>query len=424
MSTVRRPRFTLLAVALLLAGCTATVTGDVTREAQPPGSEGAVVALLDTGDYPTRPGPPVGTAGDDRYLQGLLEAHRIAEHTVPPWQVEPFLRDRGGHLELGGNSPLAAAADLGATGLLPDRLVGIAAAQGFVAGFTAHRAAVPPVTLRSLTNAVLRFPDGIAARSAADAMSTALAPAEPVRLPDHPDAVATGHLVDGDAVVDAMTAYGPYVLYQSAVVVGDHRPDAVRAINTTLTIAKPQIDRLVPTPLDRLAELPTDPTGQLSARTLSAPALSAQPLPHNGVEPTLDGIWQPAAWLNFEDDPVTAEELFDTAGVTVVSAATGTVYQTGEVAGAIAVVDGISAAMDGRRDLEPTAGGVAGLPSARCFERTTGVLPAPRTAIARRVDWRFSCVGRAEEYAFTVFSDTETDAHQQAAAQYRILAGR
>ncbi len=40
------------------------------------------------------------------------------------------------------------------------------------------------------------------------------------------------------------------------------------------------------------------------------------------------------------------------------------------------------------------------------------------------VQWHFKCVARTDRYAYTVFSDTEKDAMQQASAQYRILAGK
>jgi hypothetical protein len=42
----------------------------------------------------------------------------------------------------------------------------------------------------------------------------------------------------------------------------------------------------------------------------------------------------------------------------------------------------------------------------------------------RRVLWHYKCVARADRYAFTAFSDEESDVKQQTSAQYRMLAGR
>jgi hypothetical protein len=71
--------------------------------------------------------------------------------------------------------------------------------------------------------------------------------------------------------------------------------------------------------------------------------------------------------------------------------------------------------------------GIAGLPQAQCFARQNAadLLGEPNPPLSfLRVAWPFKCVARADRYAFTAFSDNETDVKQQIAAQYRILAGK
>lgn len=66
---------------------------------------------------------------------------------------------------------------------------------------------------------------------------------------------------------------------------------------------------------------------------------------------------------------------------------------------------------------------VPGLPGAQCFERTADSVPATDPQSWQRIQWHFKCIAQAGRYAFTTYSDTETDVKQQISAQYRILAG-
>lgn len=67
-------------MAVVLAACsTDEVSGTAVKETVPAGSEGAVVALMDTGNYSTVPIGPVGPAGAKRDTQGLVEAQRMAD---------------------------------------------------------------------------------------------------------------------------------------------------------------------------------------------------------------------------------------------------------------------------------------------------------------------------------------------------------
>lgn len=49
--------------------------------------------LLDTGTYPTKPRPALGIAGTP--LKGaIVEAQRMANYVVGPWEVDPALKAR------------------------------------------------------------------------------------------------------------------------------------------------------------------------------------------------------------------------------------------------------------------------------------------------------------------------------------------
>ena len=125
-----------MACTSLLVGCTSTVGGVAVKPPEPGDSDGAIVALMDTGSYPTASGPPSGTAGSES-TGAIAEAHRIAENVVGPWQVDAKLRQRqpttvrplfdARSLNLVLGDPLHL--------VLDDQLSGIAVAHEFIAGF-------------------------------------------------------------------------------------------------------------------------------------------------------------------------------------------------------------------------------------------------------------------------------------------------
>ena len=82
---------TVLAAACAagLTACTATVTGGAVKA--PADRAAAVVALMDTGSYPTTVGPPPGNAGNDRSDAARAEVERMASYVLGPWQVDTAL---------------------------------------------------------------------------------------------------------------------------------------------------------------------------------------------------------------------------------------------------------------------------------------------------------------------------------------------
>lgn len=424
---------------VMLAGCTATVNGVAIKS---PGQAGEpIVALMDTGSYSTRPGPPPGNAGTDRMAAAGAEARRMAAYVVGPWQVDPTLMD----LDFLAAVPLSTTFNAATALWYPvadspaaDRLTEIAAAHGFVAGLTTGRTGRGDVS--RLQNVVLRFPDAGAAAAAARELSgvgaeNALVPISTSPVPTavrqpltspwqpeacgdygsgpvHPDFTVSAGLGER-VVIRSFTAHGPYVFYQ--FVIGRTRSTACMAVVRTLDMQGRSIDQFVPTDPAKMADLPQDPSGQLGARTLSVSART----PFSG------GVWQPAGWLHFvRTDPLKAQALLASAGVEWVSQALTRVYQARDAAGAGQLIDRFTADTRDLTDVAPTGAGVPGFPAAQCFARAGWQESHNPLAVANMsVYWHFMCMAQAGRYAFEAFSDQEQDVKQQISAQYRILAG-
>jgi hypothetical protein len=75
----------VVAAVVLLTGCTTRVGGAAGKAKE---TDSANVSLMDTGTYPTTLGHIFGTAGDDKFAQSVLEAHRLADSVIGPWQID------------------------------------------------------------------------------------------------------------------------------------------------------------------------------------------------------------------------------------------------------------------------------------------------------------------------------------------------
>jgi hypothetical protein len=417
---LRRIYGTVLAAgcAWALVACATTVAGVAVKAREQTDADGATVALLDTGDYPTSPGPPFGPAGNAT-VGANMEAHRLAVNVVGPWQVDATYQPHGALANTVSTAPLPQAKSLKENYVLDDPLPAVAAAHGYITGFASFRAAS---NRKNLINGVLRFPDNSSADAAAHEMADKypygdLRP-RPTPIGNHPEALSTNYDgPDGMTVAVSFSPHGPYVLMTGAVIADrNEAATAPTLIGLALDKQEPLTDKFAPTDPARMDLLPKDFTGQLLARTLWAPDNSA---------PLIVGVWERNAWLHFEDDPVKAAALFDSAGVDVVAQRIATVYQARDPAGAAQVVDHFAADLRARDGVVPITG-VNGLPGARCFawpNATQRLATADPPMSWLRVVWPYKCVARAGRYAFTAFSQREDDVKRRIAAQYRILAG-
>ncbi len=378
-----------------LAGCESTVAGEAMKGSSPAGA--VSVALLDTGPFPTRAGEPFGKAGS-AVSGAQLEGIRMAEFVAGPWEVDATLTQF-----VFNGMPIGDAQGL--KNALGEAAGGVAAAHGFIAGFATGRSLQGPGLGKSLINLVLRFPNPDSAATAARGMAAEVLrggnpPQRAVAVPRHPESVASSFTDNNvGTVVTSFTAHGPYVFYELAS--AKDRPEIAGELTANmLDIQAPRIDQFAPTDPAQLADLPVDPSGLL-ARTLPPPQ-GEDPVPAVGV-------YQQRAELHFETNPAESAQLFTAADIEIVTRRWRTrVYQAHDGTGAGRLVERFV------HDTNTKAiAGVSGLPGAQCFDQGAELGAA-----------QFVCVVVVDRYAFMALSGQETEAKQETAAQYRILAGK
>lgn len=391
------------ATALTAAGCTSVMNGAAQRD---PGFKpgGIDPALLDSGNYPTKPQRPMGSAGSaDR--GALLDAQSLAEHVTGPWEVDPSLITP---IHFGG-SPAAVAMlsnNLGTVFMVNSDVYNAMRGHGVINGFAAGRQVKKQ---RTLTNVVLRYPDAASAAAAVAEGAHANPsmpdlPAHtltPVTIPGHDDAVATSYTWDDTELhatwttVQSFTAHGPFVLFQRAEVVGPADTTAA-LIGKILDLQGPAIDTYTPVDPAQFPTLPRDPSGVL-ARAL--------PVGKDDVSLVSNATYGPHGMLHFSSDPVTSAKAYADAGLEVSVQGASWVERARDEAGARVLFDfGVSSMeQDG-----PVDKSVPNLPGSRCQEDAAHKMTSCDMVVGR--------------YYYEVWGHTVKDAYQRAAAQYLILA--
>jgi hypothetical protein len=407
---VTRLLTTVSLITAVMAGCSSTTAG-VALPTHESFATTVNASALDPGRYPTTPLPALGNAGSEQTGR-LAEGRRMANYVVGPWQADPTLTAR-----LPNDASVIDNEDqLGAMVVWPP-ISGGAWSLPFVVGFMSERHSSTD-TAMSLRNAILRFADPGSASAAAQGMfEKAMAmpripsatpivtdPERAIPIPGHPDtkaALLTFH--DGAQTVQeatVTTSHGPYVLVQ--VVRCAAGPDCHAQLTAhILDLQIPLIDSFQPSDPAQFPTLPLDPTG-LVARTL--------PLPPDQASSTSGAAYQRAGALHFEDNPVKAGPALDDAGVDYVSTNLTTIYRAKSPDSAHKLVQVYSDALTAAPAAQ-AASGVSGLPQSRCtrIPGSGGLVP------------RYWCLAAADRYMIKTVARQLDTAHQQAAAQYRII---
>ncbi len=400
MAANRRAAAALAALlAVALTGCATVLGGTPVKAPHDINAEGADLAVLETGNYPTAPRAPKGAAGDDK-LGTVLEGHRMADNVVLPTDVDATLTEA-----LSVNI-ITMQQDQGISVELPDPGQAIVTAHGMLAGFASARR--NKESTKNLINMVLRFPDPASAADAAQQLFTQIPPPNPKTpfpVPRYPTPLSstmdTNDLGRYQHAVEAFVPHGPYLLYAWAQT-ADRPDDAAAMIADLFDRQIPKIDAFSPTPADQLAGLPVDPFGFLN-RVLP---------PDKDAPGSVNfGGFAPYAALHFQDDPLQAQADFTAAGVDAVAVLSTVVYRARDAAGARHLLDSTATSAQAKPGAQPTAG-VDGLPSAKCFEFTQ-----PEESQTPR----FGCFATADRYQFEAWSQQARDARQQIAAQYLML---
>jgi hypothetical protein len=388
----------LVVSALVLAACGTDARGAdpapgtaVTTSAPP-----AVVnpKLLDVGNYPTVPFPPMGTAGNPD-AGAIADAKQMADFVVGPWEIDdslisPYLDS---FYLING---VAALLQLG-----PETVAAAAGKHGMINGFASERQATDKIVM---VNAVLRFPDPAAATAASADMGDAavkfpIAGATPtvVAIPGHPDSVAstypfTPHGSDQTrATIRSFTPHGPYVLMQFVQAV-DGVDHAAALVAKAIDAQGPSIDRFKAADPSALAAFPLYPTGLL-----------AKALPTTNGAAAKNAVYDIHGAAHFQTDPIASTKLFTNSGVSEVAMAKTNVYQAKDEAGARAITDsfGMEVTAEGTKAADP----VPALPNSHCMGFPKG----------------FYCVAPAGRFAIEARGEQLRDVQQQVAAQYVIL---
>lgn len=385
----------LLAVALVAAACSSTVQGSAVKSTGGPSGPALDFSRLDPGRFPTKARAPLGVTGDP--LRGVVvEAQRMADHVIGPWEVEPAITK---HFAFGA-AVMPAAEALALIG--PMDLAAAAATHNMVNAFASART---EENRRILLNAVLRFPDEAAATAAATEMGEvamrqqgADGPAQKLEIPGHPDAQANSYTTIGRgaerwSAVRSFTAHGPYVLMQLAQST-DGSEQAAQLVAKTIDLQEPEIDSFRATDPSEFSDISLDPSGLLE-RTIRL----------EGRDPSFakNATYDQRGALHFQSDAARSATLFDDTGVDLVAMAATNVYQTRDGDGAKGVVDGFYA------EVSPTArpaNAVPNMPGSRCLQLTDG---------------GFYCLATADRYALEVSAPTLLATQQMTAAQYLTL---
>jgi hypothetical protein len=377
-------------VALLSAACSTTTDGLAVKDTNDSKKPTVDITKLDVGSYPTTPSPPLGVAGDP--IRGaLVEAQRMSENVIGPWEVDAALTQ-----STGGATAIVTPADLVKIDAEP--FAAAAGRHGFVNGYTSPRRA----DHKNLVNAVLRFADpGSASAASVEFGDIAAKTGRGVRripIPGHPDTLAATYTESQDSkqqwtAVRAFTAHGPYVFMQVAYA-DDGLESAVGLVADTIDLQGPAIDEFRATDPSEFADISLDPTGLL-ARTLPLPADEATPRDNITLERR--------GALHLQRDALLAAALFNESGMDLMANGRTVVYQTRDVEGATVIVDGFYGEVQAESE---SAEPVKNLPDSRCVEFSPS--------------W-FYCLGVADRYAIETSSDSLLDAQQQVAAQYVML---
>ncbi|WP_155948382.1 hypothetical protein [Mycobacterium sp. URHB0044] len=389
---------------MLIAGCSTVVDGNAVRAAGGPLPGTVDVTLLNPGNYPTKPLPPMGAAGTPA-TGAWLDAVRMADFVLGPWEVDPTLLTPSGFATSPGMMPLKTNA---LEAVVDDEVAKAGYRHNYVYGYASSRKVEGQ---KVFYNVVLRMADPESASAAAPEMAQATLddPPDPVvptvmapmAIPGHADAKAVSHsylnTTDNRTwnVVESFTAHGPYVLMQRASVT-DTLGVAAELVARAIDLQGPRIDQFRPTDVAELPNLPRDPSGLLA---------KALPVPPKASNVNNNATFGAYAILHYMRDPVVAAKPLADAGVDVAVQGNAWIARARDAAGATAWAEGALKDATGK-PVDP----VPNLPSSSCL-KSEG-------------DAGFWCVATADRYEFDVWGQQLRDVHQRMAAQYILLTAK
>jgi hypothetical protein len=394
----------LTVAAMMVAGCSTVVDGDAVRAAGGPPPGTVDVALLNPGNYSTKPLPPIGAAGSP-FLGAILDAQRMADFVVGAWEVDPALTASYPFGYSGGAMAIKRDA---LEVVITDEAARAGARHNFINGFVAARQVERQ---KILFNSVLRMADPQSATAAAPEMAagtiegganaTVPKAISPIPIPGHPEAFAVTYSFPDYGtpltwhVVESFTAHGPYVLAQKAQST-ENVDVAAGLVAKAIDLQAPRIDQFAPTDPAQFPTLARDPSGLLA---------KALPVPPDATTVNNNATFGQYGALHYMIDPATAAKVFADAGMDTAVSGDDWVLRSRDAAGAAAVAEDAVKQVKGS-----PADPVPNMPGSRCLSLASGN--------------GFWCVGTADRYEFEVSSAQLRDVHHRMAAQYILLTAK
>ncbi len=392
--------------ALLMAACggNATETGgtgatSTVTTSQPPAPVIVSPDQLDAGAYPTKPRPPIGTAGNPA-AGALVQAQQMADFVIGPWDVDESLITP--YLE----SFYVLDSPDGLAQLGPEPVVAAAGRHGFVNGFASAREATDKAVM---VHAVLRFADPDAAAAASTDMNEAalqgsIAGSTPTvaAIPGHPEAAASSYPFTprgSDRVrttIRSFSPHGPYVFMEFAQSVDGFDP-AAALVAKAIESQGPVIDQFKAADMGAFAAVEVDPTGLL-ARTL--------PLT-TGATAANNAVYGARGASHFQSNPIASTILFKDTGVTEVAMAETNVYVAKDASAAGMVIKAFNDELSKTEGTNISAP-VPKIPDSHCFA-------FPKA---------FYCVAAADRYGIEASGEQLKDVHHKVGAQYIMLTAK
>ncbi|WP_439651169.1 DUF7373 family lipoprotein [Nocardia panacis] len=389
-----------MVIAGLVAATTLAACGS-----PPPEDPKVDLSQLEVGNYPTQ--PQVLGKVHDKDQAYLVEAARLGSYVPLPSEIDRRLQYNSSHA--GTVHPFT---DPSASGL--HNVVAASRdefnedANGFLFGFINSGRSNRVTNLSfELTAAVLTFSNDATATSAADALfkrdMARSHGAEPTILQKY--TTARTYFTPQFSWLTTFFATGQFVILS---IIRDRAGEQIRVndldtltdlATRSLDITSDRLRDFVPTPPEKLLDLPADIDGMLG-----------RAIPAN-INPTdVDGppaVYDRHGALSISYQPLSDATLFDAAGVDRVAFNGSYIYRAKDAAGARTVAN--QYANPGRvyRRIDPPKG----LPMATCLEYRGMV----DTVI------KYTCTVSVDRYAAAIRANQLRDAYQRISAQYAVL---
>ncbi|MFE3188677.1 hypothetical protein ACFXHA_06680 [Nocardia sp. NPDC059240] len=359
-------------------------------------------AAADYGPYSVAPGGNDFDRQPSRIRGILAESLRLADHIVFPVDIDPDLTTmRGGGVsadDRGWHEPALSPAQRAVA-----RPFGVAGSFGLAA---ANRSAAQGPPQKYLAVSLTAFRDDSAATTAAAEMARVDFEASPENAPiplaDFPSALS--HWRPGVASVGSLLAWKNVVIRVYAEL---PEPDPGRLADLVDATYRKQVAQLTgfdTAPVPDPAAIALDPDGLLTR------------LVHTGdplADPKSFAAFGVRAFAALATEPARKLTTLSGYGVTALAVSHDKyLYRMRDSKSAQSYAGWLS---DDPENSEYTWMRNA-LPGARCSEATR---PDPKSLSARR----YRCVVTRGEYVATVYSNTDSDVRQLAAAQYAVMAG-